>query len=316
MPEVIAILLLDLIFAIFGTIAFFIALKISFLWDMNSSSNRQYVLQKQSYLGSIIIKYIFAIKVPLILFYVFTLDKLSNIINGAMCAAGVVNATSYGTYLLLLKVLNLYIFSYWIYLNNIDVKDENRTFTKTKFRLFVVAYFLLMAELIIEYLMFNAIDTNQLVDCCGAIYSVNSKTYISYIFELSNSVLVSIFYAIYLAVLIGYFLKKDSIYAILNLLFLIISIITLITFFGTYIYEMPTHHCPFCFLQKDYNYIGYFIYLFLFLGTFNAVAVGFLPTSNSVKKHHYNLSILFNSIYVALVSFFVVKYFIVNGVFL
>ena len=122
-PEVIAILLLDLIFAIFGTIAFFIALKISFLWDMNSSSNRQYVLQKQSYLGSIIIKYIFAIKVPLILFYVFTLDKLSNIINGAMCAAGVVNATSYGTYLLLLKILNLYIFSYWIYLNNIDVKD-------------------------------------------------------------------------------------------------------------------------------------------------------------------------------------------------
>ena len=37
---------------------------------------------------------------------------------------------------------------------------------------------------------------------------------------------------------------------------------------------MPTHHCPFCLLQKDYHYIGYPLYLSLFLAGITGMGTG------------------------------------------
>ena len=121
-PEVLAILILNIIFAFFGIIAFILSIKIFLGWDLNSVSQSQYRLEKQSFLTATIIKYIFVIKVPLFLFFIFTLDKISNVLTGAMCAAGVVDATVYGTYLFMLKIMNIYIFAYWLVLHNEDIK--------------------------------------------------------------------------------------------------------------------------------------------------------------------------------------------------
>ena len=94
-PEVLTILILDALLSIFSFIALFISLKIVFKWDFNSTSKSQYNLEKQSFLGATIIKYTLYLKILLFVFFIFTLDKLSNVIHGAMCAAGVVDATSY-----------------------------------------------------------------------------------------------------------------------------------------------------------------------------------------------------------------------------
>jgi hypothetical protein len=59
----------------------------------------------------------------------------------------------------------------------------------------------------------------------------------------------------------------------LALLFFIVSIASIISFVSIYIYELPTHHCPFDILQGWYNYIGYPIYISLFL----AIYFGILP---------------------------------------
>jgi hypothetical protein len=39
---------------------------------------------------------------------------------------------------------------------------------------------------------------------------------------------------------------------------------------------MPTHHCPFCLLQKEYHYIGYPLYLSLFTAGITGIGVGVL----------------------------------------
>ena len=44
------------------------------------------------------------------------------------------------------------------------------------------------------------------------------------------------------------------------------SVAALISFTSLYFYELPTHHCPFCILQREYNYVGYLIYLTLMEG--------------------------------------------------
>ena len=40
--------------------------------------------------------------------------------------------------------------------------------------------------------------------------------------------------------------------------------------------QLPTHHCPFCLLQKDYHYIGYPLYISLFLAGITGMGTGVL----------------------------------------
>jgi len=315
-PEVLAIFILNALFAFFGIIAFVLSVKIYMGWDLNSVSSSQYKLEKQSYLSATIIKYIFIIKVPLFLFFVFTLDKISNVLTGAMCGAGVVDATEYGIPLFILKILNLYVFAYWIVLHNEDMKHEDQPYTKQKFGLFILAFFLFMTELIVEGIMFGSIEIDKMVSCCGTLYSSSSTSAISSIFALDTTLLLSLFYGTFVLIIFFYFIKNRYLFAISNAFFVIISLVTLIVFFGTYIYELPSHHCPFCFLQSDYYFVGYFIYTLLFLGTFYGLVVGFIDTSQENKAKSYKMSLIFNTLYVILLSSFVMIYFIKNGVWL
>jgi len=315
-PEVLTIFILNAIFAIFATIAFILSVKIVLKWDINATTQTQYSLEKYSYLSATIIKYIFAIKVPLFLFFIFTLDKISAVLTGAMCGAGVVDATEYGNYLFILKIINLYLFAYWIVLHNEDVKDEKQAFTKRKFMFFIVAFFFLLTELIVEGIMFGSIDLNEMVSCCGTIYSSSSGSYISKIFSVDTSVLLGLFYANYALMVLLYFFKRAYLFSIANILFIIISIITLIVYFGTYIYELPSHHCTFCFLQSDYYYVGYLIYLLLFVGTFYGIVTGLIVMDEKRREKNYKISILFNTLYVILLSLYPIVFYIKNGVWL
>jgi hypothetical protein len=315
-PETIALSLLNFLIAIFATIAFINGIKIVLYYDKEGTSAYQYNLERVSYLIATIIKFIFYVKIPLFIFFIYTLDTLSNLLPGAMCAAGVVTATVYGTPLLFLKILNLYVFAFWIVLNNEDMKYEDQPYLKSKFWLYLAAYPLLIAEIVLEGITFNALDLSHVVDCCGAIFSTTSQTYMAYVLSISPSILLGIFYGVFLLMILFYFLKNRYIFALLNIIFVIISLITLIAFFGTYIYEQPMHHCPFCLLQKDYNYIGYLLYIVLFIGTFFGFVIGLIDFKREQLQRYFHISLLYNTIYVGVVSLYPLIYFYKNGVWL
>jgi hypothetical protein len=311
-PEVLTILILNGIFALFSIVAFVLSIRIYLGWNIDSTSELQYKLEKESFLASTIIKYIFSIKVPLFLFFVFALDKISNVITGAMCAAGVVDATQIGMSLIVLKIINLYLFAYWLRLHSQDMTDKSQPYTKLKFGLFIGLFFLFMVEIVLEVVMFSSIEIDKMVSCCGSIYSSSSTSAISTLFTLDTSLLLSIFYGNYLLIVLFYFLKNRYIFTTLNIVFIPVSLISLILFFGTYIYELPSHHCPFCYLQSDYYYVGYLIYFLLFMGTFYGLVVSFVKET----KASYIISLLFNSLYVILLSLYIAVYYIKNGVLL
>jgi len=312
-PEVITIFILNTLFIVFGFISFILSIKIYLYWDTNSTKPLQYTLEKQSFLTATIIKYIFIVKLPLFLFFIFTLDKLATSITGAMCAAGVVDATPYGTYLFILKIINIYLFGFWLTFHYVDSKKEVSKYTKQKFGLFILAFLFLVAEIILETLMFYSIDISKMVSCCGTLFSSTTASYISTIFLIKTPLLLTLFYATFIALIVFYFLRLKYLFSIFSLLFLIISIISLIAFFGTYIYQLPTHHCPFCFLQKDYYYVGYLIYSVLFIGTFYGLITGF-KSNQEVKT--YKISLYFNFFYVVIVSLYPITYYLQNGVWL
>ncbi len=316
-PEIIAILMLDGLFLFFSSIAFVLSLKLYWYWDRDATSLLQYRLEKESYLVGLIIKYIFMLKVPLFLFFIYTCDTLSGIITWAMCAAGVVNSVDFGLFLLLFKLLNLYLFGFWLLLHVRDVESELQPYIRQKSLFFGIAFFFFVAEIVLEILFFTSLNISKIVSCCGTLFSASTQSSLSFLFLMENWMIVSLFYASFVLMLVGFMVKNSAVYLFSNLLFLFFAIVSLILFFSTYVYELPTHHCPFCLLQSDYYGVGYFLYATLFLGTFYGICGVVISTlTKGFILRAMRLSIFFNSVYVLIVSAYVVVYFLKNGVWL
>ena len=315
-PEVLTIYILDILFALFATVAFVVSLKIFKGYDRDATTALQYELEKKGYLAATIIKYLFFIKVPFFLFFIFTLDSISFVLPGAMCGAGVVNASSEATPLLFLKILNIYLFAYWIVLDKEDMSDESQPYMKQKFGLYLLFYMLLMVEMFLEFRMFFSIDIKSVVDCCGAIFSHSDGSYMGELLGLSSSLYITLFYGNFFLLVLSYFMKNRYLFALLSLLFIAVALLTLIAFFGTYIYELPTHHCPFCLLQSDYHYVGYLLYSLLFLGTFHGVVIGVHHFKQEIEQKKMQYALGFMMLYVGIISYYFLGYYFRNGVWL
>lgn len=315
-PEIVTLLFLNSLFAIFATLALFLSIQIVLSYRASATTQTQYRLEKKSYLGATIIKYIFAIKIPLFLFFIFTLEDISLILPGAMCSAGVVNATDYGAPLFILKIINLYAFAYWIVLDREDMKKETQPYIKEKFWLFIGLYFLLVLEIVLEGLMFFSLDIRSVVDCCGVIFSSSDGSYLAKLMSSDSTLHISLFYGVYLLFALGYFLKSKRVLSLMSAIFIFVALFTLISFFGLYIYEQPTHHCPFCFLSHDYNYVGYLLYILLFLGTFWGAILGVLTFDTESERKYMNFSFFSITLYTLIVSSYVLLYYIRNSVLL
>ena len=247
----------------------------------------------------------------MMLYFIYTLDKLSLVIPGAMCGVGVLDTSVYGIYLMIVKIINLYMFSFWLALHKKDISYPYNPYMKLKSIFFLIIFCFFIAEVVLEYFYFFAIEPKNVVDCCGAIFSTASQTFIGALLQQPNYFLYGAFYCNVAILLFGYFFKQNTLYALGSVLFLPVALISLIGYFGTYIYELPTHHCPFCLLQSDYNYIGYLLYILLYTATFFGMLVGF-----DEQKKFFNYSLAAILAYSALVSFYVFSYYLKNGVWL
>ena len=300
-PQILINLLLDTLILIFLSIAFVIALRVVLYFNLEEDTPLQYSLQKEQYLASVIISFALFFKILLFFYFIYTLDMLSNIIPGAMCAAGVVTANEYGVFLLLVKLVNIYLFSFWLLLNFYDGSTKDYRYTKTKFTFFIFIFIFVVIEYILEILYFRGLDVNKIVSCCGVLFSpLKSSSLFAFFLKIPPHLGVAALYLLYIVIL----LSKKWVLRIAGALFLVTALIAIIQFFSPYIYELPTHHCPFCMLQKEYGYIGYFIYATLFLGTFAAMA--------GYKRW----AVWLLGITLLILSYFVIGFYIKNGVWL
>ena len=72
--------------------------------------------------------------------------------------------------------------------------------------------------------------------------------------------------------------------ASLSALALLVGIAAIVAFVSPYVYELPTHHCPFCLLQREYGYVGYALYAALLGATVGGVGVGALMPFRSMES--------------------------------
>ncbi|NPA65175.1 MAG: hypothetical protein GXO16_09410 [Epsilonproteobacteria bacterium] len=282
-------------------------------FDFGQDTPLQYALERRSYLASVIVQYALWLKIGLLFYFVFALDKLSAIIPGAMCAAGVVTANEYGVPLLMMKVVGIYLFGLWLILNAHDFRTKDFHYTKMKFWLFLGIFLFALAEYGLELLFFRDLDVSKVVSCCGVLFNPLRSSAAAKLLALDPRVTALLFYGVAALMLLAAWRRWIYLFAFLSLLFLVVGVISLIEYFSPYIYELPTHRCPFCILQPEYGYVGYVLYGALLGGSFLGVKAGFEKWLVGIEPS-LRWALVLDLLYVVMVSFYPILYIIRNGV--
>jgi hypothetical protein len=297
-------------------VAFVVSLKVLVKWDFESFTPFQFALERQAYLVSTIILFVFLMKFVLVVYFIFSIDELSLLLPGAMCGAGVIKANIYGSYLLILKLFILFLLTIWLYIHFYDMHTKNHQWFKQKSWLFSFIFVFIALELGLDFSYFSNIDTHLPVSCCSALFGqLEGANPLP--FGLSISLLLILFYLLYFLVVLTLKSGYTVLYIVTNILFVYIAYYAVVYFFGTYIYQLPTHKCPFCMLQAEYTYVGYLLWASLFMGTYmglsNAVSTLWLGKKDPRSE---KIVVWLLSLFVLLCTAYVAVYYLRNGVLL
>ncbi len=262
---------------------------ILFRWDFSSSSSYQLTLERRTYLVSTLVNWALGFQIVSTILFVYTMDDIHGLFVGAMCATGSLNANPIGWYALLIKIGVLFLSGFWLALNYIDQRCEEYPFVRLKYGFLIGLLPFIVLDLVLQLSYFLGLDPAIITSCCGSLFGSDSGAAIASVSAVPVRPAMIAFYvggSLYLCFcVLTLFYKFEFLRYLLSclaLLFFIVSIASIISFVSIYIYELPTHHCPFDILQGWYNYIGYPIYISLFL----AIYFGILPGLFQPLKRH------------------------------
>ena len=266
-PAIIALITSSLLIVAYAIYASAVGYQIIRRWDIQSGSERQLNLERKTYLISTVMVYMFGFGLFSLLLFIYTADHVHDFFIGAMCAAGSLNVNKFGYPALTVNYTDNKAFDYPL------IK------AKYKFLIFITALLIFEAYLLVNY--FFELKANVITSCCGILFSEETQSIAGEIASLPAFTTKIIFYlSVVLTIRVGvqFYLtgKSPNLYSYFSACLFLISLVSIISFISLYFYEMPTHHCPFCLLQKEYHYIGYPLYLSLFAAGTSGIGIGVL----------------------------------------
>ena len=280
-PGIIALITGSLLAAGFTLYGSFVGLQIIWRWDLSSGDELQLEFERRTYLVSTVLTYVMAFEIFGLFLFVYTADHIHPLFVGAMCAAGSLNVNPYGYPTLVAKLISVLFCGAWLIVNHTDNQAPDYPLIRFKYKFVLVIAALLLVESLLQINYFRDMSTNVLTTCCGTLFNEDAPTLGGGAAALPP-VLTQIVFFLSLAVLIriglGFVLTRKAARAfsfMSNWLFLV-SLVSVIVFISVYYYELPTHHCPFDLLQKEYHYIGYPLYACLLAAGISGTGVGLL----------------------------------------
>ena len=288
-PAIIALYIASILISFMICYSAYYGIQILRRWDIHSGSEVQLILERKTYLISTLLTYVFGFQLISLFLYIFTADQLHTLFAGAMCAAGTLNVNSYGYPALILKMIIFLIAGLWLILNYADNRAYDYPLIKKKYLLLLIVTPMILAEMVLQASYFLALHPNIITSCCGSLFSTGEAGLASEMASLPIIPMKIVFYlGMGLTTAAGfYFYRKGKggyVFSAMSAVTLLVSIISLISFISLYFYELPTHHCPFCLLQREYGYIGYPLYLALFGSTVSGIGVGVLMPFRNLQS--------------------------------
>lgn len=280
-PAVIALLLSSLLISGIVTYSSFFGLRILRRWDIGSGSETQLDLERRTYLITTALSYAFGFELISLFLFIYTADNLHSLFAGAMCAAGTLNVNRFGYPTLVLKIASFMSSGVWLVLNHADARAPDYPLIKVKYLLLILITPVFLLETALLALFLLSLRADVITSCCGALFSAQKEGIVSEIISIpALPAKLAFFLFMPVTILSGFYTFRKGrgiyIFSSLSIISFIISIVSIISFISPYIYELPTHHCPFCILQGEYNYIGYPIYICLLTATICSTGAGAL----------------------------------------
>jgi hypothetical protein len=250
-------------------------------WDLKSGSDAQLRLERKTYLISTIISYALVFQLLSFFLFIYTADSLHPFFTGAMCAVGSLNVNQWGFPTVILKTVSFLLAGLWLIINFADNQGYDYPLIRVKYVLLLAIAPLILTETIIQARYFLGLNPEVITSCCGSLFTADTQGVASDIIAFPRAIMEVAFFAAMIASLAlgAVFYRTGKMgyeFSLTIFLTLLISIASFISFISVYFYELPTHHCPFCILQKEYGYIGYLLYLLLLAGGLAGMGVGLL----------------------------------------
>jgi len=250
-------------------------------WDLSSGSEAQLSLERRTYLISVIIGYALFFQVLSLFLYIYTADSLHPLFVGAMCAAGSLNAVPFGYAVLVLKTVNCLLAGSWLIMNAVDGKGYDYPLIRPKYALLLLLAMLISLETALQITYFGSLKADVITSCCGSLFSGGNRSIAG---ELAGApvlpTMLAFGFCLAACMTSGVvFLRSGKggyLFSLSGSLFFLAAVTSLVSFISLYFYELPSHHCPFCILQKEYGHIGYALYASLLGGEISSLGVGLL----------------------------------------
>lgn len=280
-PAVLALLLIALLVSGMGIYAGYYGMRIQSRWDPASGSEGQLELERRTYLISTIMSYILSFELMSLFLFIYTADDLHPLFTGAMCAAGTLAVNSFGYPALLFKVVNFLLAGVWLIINHADNRGYDYPLIKVKYELLNLVVPLLVLESVLLFAYFAGVKPDVITSCCGSLFSQGSSSFSGDLASIPHLPMqIAFFTGMALTGISGLIFymwgRAGYLFSAAASVTFLIAIVSILSFICLYFYELPTHHCPFCLLQKEYGYIGYVLYATLFGGAVAGIGTGVL----------------------------------------
>ena len=320
-PGIIALFISSLLISGMVLYASFYGALILRYWDIQSGSETQLGLERRTYLISTIISYACVFQLFSFFLFIYTADSLHPFFTGAMCAVGSLNVNSWGFPVVILKIITFLLAGLWLIINFTDNRGFDYPLIKIKYLLLLIITPLILAETVMQSKYFLGLNPEVITSCCGSLFTADTQGVASEIISFPLTIMEMAFYAAMAGSLAlgGVFYRTGKLgyeFSVTIFLTFFISIASFISFISIYFYELPTHHCPFCVLQKEYGCIGYFLYLLLLTGGLTGMGVGLLmpfrqipslkETLPAIQKHLTLTSVICYLFFTAIATFQVI----------
>jgi len=279
-PSILALYISSLLIVAIMLYAASQSLRIVWRWNPASGSELQLRLERRTYLVSTLVAFMFGFQLLSFFLYIFTADRLHSFFAGAMCAAGTFAVNEYGYPALGLKVGIFFLAGGWLILNHVDNRAYDYPLIRKKYIfLLALAPFIILEE-VAQIAFFLHLKPEIITSCCGSLFS-SAPAGARWLRLPSAFRMIPLFFAMVAVATASalYFLRwkrGGGIFSVLSIVTSAVSITSFLSFISSYIYELPTHSCPFCVLQKEYHYIGYLLYTAVLGGGLAGAGVGML----------------------------------------
>jgi hypothetical protein len=178
-------------------------------------------------------------------------------------------------------VLNFFLAGLWLILNHADGRAPDYPLIRIKYLLLLLIAPFIAAEALFQTRYFLGLRPDVITSCCGSLFSDSANSVPSDIafFPIRPMIIIFALFTA-LAVIAGFLFVRTTrggyVLAFLSGALFPVTAASILSFISLYIYALPTHHCPFCILQKEYSYVGYFLYGLLFGASLSGLGVGIL----------------------------------------